>query len=1200
MPAVELDANSVEFWREDIAELGRVADPHAARAAITQHACLKALSGEEFCGCIHRGLLTTVDGGEVPKISVEDLDRIRREVEGGVSVLTPDFMPAPAKWCNRHLPNLAVGVHVMHHLLLNRQYSVMGPEETIQRIRGNVRAIPESHVHQALIFEIVKAFNSECISGSCAEAALQFAHKHDMTGGGVEESRHVHRISYDRVRLEYDLSLKIIPQPPAQMHTGPAESEGTGKLDVLMETEVSAVEGAVRYETTVRFKIAKEILNHIIRKRSAGSDYQPRDSDLVVVMQYPHFEVPFSQMHEEISLVVQLDEARARGDKSGVAGDARQHVKGEQASDDTSQTLIAGTLARIGNFLGRNAPKPEQQQSLKNERTICRAAILDRADSPTNFSTMEIKHQVDSALAQESGNYALHGIVGHTFPHTTDWKHEEAFITDWFRKQPTAPTYELLAQGKSTAVRREGNQHENALANEDTEKTQRPIAIAPLMGAGIKAVFTVPESPALSRSSSLNDATSLSDDAQSSSGSERTLVPENFSDRSSSGFLSADSGGEELVITPEEERKPLVEIGDARRIPTQHVVASSSSAHLEENAPHAQATVGPATAPQPASSSNVAVGEAAAAAAQPLVDVYSLHNVRTHTYVELSNEEIESIVSQLADAEGTTRTPKHQSSAVSQVAAEILLHTLRRRDVNHAIRGGLELYGPTKTGRTSFVDFPREDITVNEVQTRAEDAAEELASVLGADHSDTANAEQLAALHGMQYKSEYMPKFDPQGQRLKSFSALKAMFVRATQNSTESNYAIPHPALIEEMVSSLNQAGAVAWPKLDMMNITTQWELQNFGVLWKEEGLINRSSPAGEQTPTHSVFINCTDSNKVNILILHSTAPWVLGLARTSISYELHFSPEDNTISYKNVYTRIALPGREAMLPPLKMLTSSYAQPETVSIPDAIPAEGMVIVHKMEDMKISVKEMLQQNRKGQVRAFPRSSEAATTTSDTTEQHTAVEETLHIRLRECGATPMVEETRPSPQTSANQGTAVNQGVDEDQNTRRTPWYMAPWNLLCGMFRAIGSFIARLARAIVNIFRCSCSSNYDTLTNDSGEIATTDTHNTAENVQEERERQPHAGRQPAQQGASAADTGTAGPSPLHSNEHNGTLPQGEEHEQEANAPAATSPPSTKLDCPHKLGKGAATRGPSFVELHEHRLGPQYDMPQHQARR
>ena len=1194
MPTVKLDANSVEFWREDVVELGRAADPHTARATITQHANLRALSGEEFCSCIHRGLLTTVDGGRVPKISVEDLDRIRHRVESGIPVLQPDFMRAPAKWCNRHLPGLAVGVHVMHHLLFNRQYSVMGPEETISRIRGNVHALSDSYVHQALIFEIVKAFNSECISGNCGTAVFHFIGKHKMTSGGVEESRHVHRVSDNKVRLEHNLSVKIIPQPLLQAHTTSTESKSAGTFATLMETEVSVAEGAVRYETTIRFKIAKEILNHIARQKSAGGSYQPRDSDLVVLMRYPHFKIPFGQMHEEISLVVKLDEARARSSKHGTEKGAQQHTKTgvQQVSDYASQTLLASAIARMGSLLGRNTPKPEQQQNLKSERVVCKAAILDQSDSTTNFRIMDIKSEVDSALIQENGNYALHGIVSHAFPHTVDWKHEEAFITDWFRKQPTnTSTHEQPVQEEAAAAREEGSQHEDMATNKGAE-TPGLIATVPAKGTAedliTHASLTNTENPALSRSSSTDDGALLSD-TQNSSRSDSIQVSGDLSDLgSSSGFLSADSG--------EEEPKRSVETGTQHVPLMQHVAASASVLRPNKGTLSAQAGVG--------LESIGAVGGAAEYAESSLVDVYSLHKVREHNYVDLSSEEVERIIDQWTTEWGTmlssTQQPKpskHQFSAARQIAAEILLHTLHRLSVSNTIRAGLEAYGPSEVGHSSAVDFPREDMRVNDVYAHTEDVATELAHILGADHSDTADAEQLAALHGMKYRGEYAHRFDPDGERLKAFAALKYMFVRSVQNSAEFGYAVPHPALIEEMVNSLNQAGAVASPKASMLSIIARWGLQDFGVLIREEGYINRASSADNQAPIHSTSINCTDSNKVSILIMHSTVPWVSGLARASMSYDLHFSPDDNSISYKNVYIRVALPGSKAKLPPLEMLTGTYAQPETTSIPDTIPEEGIVIVYKMEDMKISVREMLKQDRKEEVVSFlKREATPALTANNTAGQHTAAEaataeETWCGRLRECGAT-LMDENRPLPRTS------TNRSADEDQDTRRTTqWYMAPWNLLCRVFRAIGSFIARLACAVVNIFRCSRNPNYDTLTDESEETAATDARNTTENVREERERQHHINHQPAQQGAGTTNPGTTTPTLLRGDEHGRTRQQGEGRGQEAGTPTAT-PPSTKLDSSHKPGKGATARGPSFAELHAH-LGRQYDMQQ-QARR
>ncbi|MFV9881674.1 MAG: hypothetical protein AB8U31_02355 [Anaplasma ovis] len=1199
MPTVEPDANSVEFWCEDIAELGRAADPHMARATVTQHANLRALSGEEFCGCIHRGLLTTVDGGKVPKISVEDLDRIRHKVGDGALVLQPDFMRAPARWCNRHLPGLAVGVHVMHHLLLNRQYSVMGPEETISRIRGNVYALSASHVHQALIFEIVKAFNSECISGNCGTAVFHFISKHEMTAGGVEESRHIHRVSDNKVLLEHNLSVKIIPQSLLQEHTAPTESESTGTFYTFMETEASVVEGAVRYETTIRFKIAKEILNHIAEKRSAGGNYQPRDSDLVVLMRYPHFEVPFDQMHEEVSLVVKLDEAKARGNKHGIEEGTQQHAKkGVQAPDYASQTLFASAMARMGNLLGRNTPKPEQQQNLKSKRIVCKAAILDQSDSTTNFRIMDIKGEVDSALIQENGNYALHGIVSHTFPHAVDWRHEEAFITNWFRKQPTETgTHEQpVREGEAVAAQEEGGQHENMTTNEGADPGL--TATVPAENAEedliTHASITNIGNPVLSRSSSTDDGALLSD-TQNSSGHDSIQASGDLSDPgSSSGFLSADSG-EEATLTPEEEEpKQFVEAGTQHTPSMQHATASDSAdPRPHEGTLSAQAGV--------SLESIGAVGGAAEDAESSPADVYSLHKVCEHNYVNLSSEEVERIIDQWTAEWGAmssfARQPKpseHQLSIARQVAAEILLYTLHRLSVSNTIRAGLEAYGPSEVGRSSAVDFPREDLRVNDVYAHTEDVATELASTLRADHSDTADAEQLAALHGMEYRGEYAHRFDPGGERLKAFAALKYMFVQSVHNSAESGYAVPHPALIEEMVNSLNQAGAVASPKASMLAIITRWGLQDFGVLVREEGHINRASSADNQAPVHSTSINCTDSNKVSILIMHSTIPWVSGLARASMSYDLHFSPEDNSISYKNVYIRVALPGSKAKLPPLEMLTGTYAQPETTSIPDTIPEEGIVIVHKMEDMKISVREMLKQDRKEEVVSFLKHEATPALTADTAGHHaegaTTVEETWRGRLRECGAT-LMEENRPLPRTT-------HQGADEEgQNTGRTPWYMAPWNLLCGVFRAIGSFIARLARTIVNICRCGHNPNYDTLIDESEEIAVTDTHNTTESVQEGRERQHHTSHQPAQQGVSAVDPGTATPTLLRSDERGSTHPQGEGREQEAGTPTVT-PPSTKLDSPHKLGEGATTRRSSFAELHE-RLRRQYDVQQ-QARR
>ncbi|MCU7612467.1 hypothetical protein [Anaplasma capra] len=1070
MPVVESRSRRLAPWSECAEVFGRAADPYLSRASISDLSAISpkyrsALSGREFITGINRRSFDTVAGYKVPDISADQVASILTKItKEGIQVAQLDALGVPSHLYNRYMRNSAAGFHIMHHLFLRAQDPEAGEEEILRRITEDLREIHEPSIHPALIFEIVTACNAECFTGAYDCAAINIARSLGLGFTSAKISRHtiMHKLAYDKVLFEYNASYPLITSCPEPQEEQPE----LGVVNILAEITISVENDAVHYSPVARAEII------VMPETQAQDNMREPTYTNVMVLQYPSFEVPFSRIREAVIMLSREKQNNERDSKGQNAADRETKGKGDQSqttgeakgsagSEDWSlvteedvgeigrnlaiETSAAyqaeGSMTKImrGVHIIRNAfataitgnsrpPESSVHQKRKApERIVCKAISPSKPGSLFAFESLRVTASKDvtensAPKKLDDGRYVLNGIICHAFaPDVGKTQEEEEAIINWFSKSPSIP-----AEAQSITISG-SSQHNGA-------STPRGSTLS-VEAEGATPHTIVAESPVRAPSGSPDNIDAISSSSgQGSDESEQTAALQFGADSlqyQSDSLLSAEhyaTDGSDTFSTADDESPPAAAITVA-------------------GAPHRHSSYD---------------------SEQPHYSPYHMHGVRWHTYMDLSDEQVRSDTGPFVfygNAAWNTNPPsRHDKIKARKLAAEMLLFHLSELSVSSAIRRGSES-APSESASSFLRDIARSSITLNGAYFFDTEKRAVLNAALERNHSSADEAQ--SALYSMMETKGYVASHDTK-ERTRAFSVLKTMFEHTLQGPDGAKYAMPHPALLEEMISSMHQGGVYSLPIIDL-SIVSMWLL--------EPHLLYNSRKEGLDWRTDT-YIHCTNSNRVDVLMLAPMIHWIWGVARASVSYELHFSPENNSILYKNARLCVVLPGEDVTLPPMQMLIDSHMQPETTSIPGTLPSDGIVIVRNLEDLELGVERLLEKLSKPCTLISHRLEHMhGDCMSHPTEREKALEQEWRRRTEECSTTPWntdaapvllpgsVVHMGPSHEGNHPSSQARTTGTDSSEST---PWYRRPWELLRRMLRAITSFITRLVHTAARMF------------------------------------------------------------------------------------------------------------------------------------
>ncbi|MGN7661636.1 MAG: hypothetical protein ACTJLK_03355 [Anaplasma sp.] len=1039
----------VEDWFDGvITRVARTIDPYLARATIIGTVEHAAHTGVEFSRSINRRLLHKVNGVLVPEISHEDILNIKHKIEAlrGQEAKVVDvaevFPLLDSQWYNNNLPEMAVACHVMHQLFCAEEYLGCGLDdgkEVMRRITSSIQPIIVPKIDTALMLETIYFSNMECLIGGVGYAFMEIAKAlgcvfvHSKISGRTE----IEKFGFSGICVKHASEFSLVPimQPGMGIAPGTLDDDteeailrrlSIGKASILLEVNMSASDSGIRYEPIVKITIPEAALYHArAGARSAEKEASSNggEGDLTAVVKYHSFEVPFRRMAEEISQVVQ----DRRGAKKKRMKLAEEKANSASPSATTSSLSLSDPVSKgrsngqaqqpargwpkfaelkawTGSFFftpSETESRPQKKSSARG-RIICKVFRVNSAGDILECSEVRAGDEYKSQRAV-SGDCIINGIVAQEFEAKVDRRAEEELVRTWSGKKVGGimgmSAGELPENDSGTSIVR---QSANGGDGGENAAQQQQLA-------------TVEENP----SSKTTLPTTPPGQQEASAVADRSAGSQSRQDSAASDAPKHQGRATAKIIAPSTSKESTEKKG----------ALGTTEPRFDPNPGHAEK-------------------------ASPSV-TFQVHQDQGPERDYLDQVYLRNPSSVVADQREYVNFKVPDGAAMKRarrVAAEVLLSHFAELDVHSAIRRGVSTLG-ARSGLATFDDcIKRGSTAINGIEMTNNDISPKK-------KCENISEERLA-IHGLGSVEEYREKFGAGGYRTQVSDTLNYLFNDSLRYLPYNK--VPHQALIEEMINSLNRYSAMNI-SVDMRKIIERCGLAAHYVPFDPHEPIRRRT-----------FITCTDSNRVNIL-LTDVVRWVGGYARTRLNYELHLSPDNNTISYKNVRLGAVLPGDKEPLPSLGLMISSSKKistwESTASTTKNVSDDGIVIIRALNDMHMDVRRMsetrdviepflvrdLRQYLAGEMRI----------TSVTESER---ESELCKKLHSCGAHvrptgAAIGENTERVSTAGDQSSRSNSSGDREE----PQWYIRGWNLLCAIGRAIAGAARRIANGAIALLR-----------------------------------------------------------------------------------------------------------------------------------
>ncbi|MEH0831574.1 hypothetical protein [Anaplasma bovis] len=206
-------------------------------------------------------------------------------------------------------------------------------------------------------------------------------------------------------------------------------------------------------------------------------------------------------------------------------------------------------------------------------------------------------------------------------------------------------------------------------------------------------------------------------------------------------------------------------------------------------------------------------------------------------------------------------------------------------------------------------------------------------------------------------KEEYKSNHDRFGYRAISATVLKELIYSAAAEKGKSVTNI-HPALIEELVTTVSQAGVCGFPSFEVQlsgyNLFSKHPPEKRHITMKPVSMgVDRG-----------VYIDFKSENELSVYSHFYPTPWLGGYVATHIWYDVSVSPDNEQLHYKNFVVRIAFPGVDKVHPEKKLRSKIDAELDSVkdvtifnSPPRVMPVVGFMLEWNLPDESIPIADM---------------------------------------------------------------------------------------------------------------------------------------------------------------------------------------------------------------------------------------------------
>ncbi|MGN7678624.1 MAG: hypothetical protein ACTJLL_02580 [Anaplasma sp.] len=1094
-----------------IAGVARAMDPYLARANIIDTRDRAAHTGVEFSRSIDRQLLHKVNGVLVPQISQENISDIKDKIiEQGIQVVDIEaaFPLLHSKWYNDNLPEMAVAYHVMHQLFLAEDYLGGGLDDgnevIMRRITNSVHPVHIPKINTALMLETIYFSNMECLTGNVGYAFLEMANGlgcvfiHNKMRGRTE----IEKLGFDEVRVKHASELSLVPT--TQKGIG-IEQEGMGDdieeavfrrpsigtASILLEVNMSALEDGIHYEPIAKITIPKAALDNARANAwlaEGGASSDKSEGDLAVVVKYHDFVVPFKHMEKEISQVIQdkardtkkstkkrrvetaEEKARSASSSTSASNLSLDTVSEGQSSGQVQQPAGRWTeFSKLKSWVGSLFSYPGETQSLPEkgnpalDRVICKVFRVGPAGDILEFLEVRAGDAYKSQRAV-SGDCVLNGIVAREFEARVDREEEEGLIRTWSHKTVGdilgVGAGEPPANDSETSVIEQSDEE-----SEDVAQQPQPIAAKESPSSPSSSETTPPTQQAASTVETVAPSASVpekedpvvgqvSRDATAPAAQQKVNVAVGRGASSQPGQDSSASSAPKHRGGHATAKKIVAPSTSKASKESRESKASRESKTSKESTKQSRASY--TTEPQSNPNPSVEI-------VYPFSMDFQSHQDRgpAREYLDQVYLKHPSLV--VADQRNYVNFKAPNKAAMKSaklVAAEVLLSHFAELDVHSAIRRGMDV-AEVRSGLATFDDCIRRGATT--INGRALTTVDSFRRISSNSEIEEDISRERLAIHGLSNAAEYREKFGAEGYRTQISDTFNDLFNDSLRHLPDNK--VPHQALIEEMINSLNRYAAMNI-SVDMRKIIERCGLAAHYVPFDTHEPIRRKT-----------FITCTDSNRVDIL-LTDVVGWVGGYARTRLSYELHLSPDNKTLSYKNVKLCAVLPGEKEALPSLGLISSKKISTgeSTASIPKNVPDDGIAIIRVLDDMHMDVKQM-SETRDDAVEPFlvrDLQQYLAGERDMISVAEWKREKELCKKLRDCGAhvylvSEVAKERAKKGAVAGSQSGQSSWSQSSDDRSVGTPFYLRVWNLLRTIGRAIARAVTWIASGTVNLLK-----------------------------------------------------------------------------------------------------------------------------------